>query len=471
MTGGRRVGIVLKDQRLAVVALAGNRARQVFTLEEQENPAAVLRGELEARRLKVRRASLALPRSLVTVKLLELPPAVGGSLAQMVAFELERHVPFPAEDAAFDFLPLPARRGAPQRVLVVACERRTVDRALRLLEEARLAPRSLTVACHDLLFLLGSGAKGKRTVWVHIVGDDAEILFLRGRRLHLSRSVPAGADLTDEIRKSLMHLGWEELTGLWVSGDRAQEVLASGELAGLGAAPAPPPLSPGARTAVTSLGESANGLTVLALAAALAPRQRPLNLLPAALRPRRLTWGQWVTAANVAAAALLGLALLFAQGYQSQRQLNRLNAAIRTLDPEVKAVERLMGDVEKKRRLLATLRSVEDSALHPLPLLRELTELVPADAWLTTVSLDTKGVEITGQATAANQLIPLLEGSARLEKVEFASPVTKGRDKEQFRIRASWETPPATAAAAGPAAPPTPPPAARPQATKPRGAR
>ncbi|KRT64994.1 MAG: fimbrial assembly family protein, general secretion pathway protein L, partial [Candidatus Rokubacteria bacterium CSP1-6] len=105
-------------------------------------------------------------------------------------------------------------------------------------------------------------------------------------------------------------------------------------------------------------------------------------------------------------------------------------------------------------------------ALHPLPLLRELTELVPVDAWLTTVSLDTKGVEITGQATAANQLIPLLEGSARLEKVEFASPVTKGRDKEQFRIRASWETPPATVAPAGPAGPPAAPPAARP-----RGAR
>ena len=466
MIGGLRLGIVLKDQRLAVVALSGNRARQVFTLEEQENPSAVLRGELEARRLKVRRASLALPRSLATVKLLELPPTVGGSLAQMVAYELERHVPFPAEDAAFDFLPLPSRRGAPQRVLVVACERRTVDRALRLLEEARLAPRSLTVACHDLLSLLGGRAKAKRAVWVHIAGDDAELLFLKGPRLHLSRSVPANADLTDEIRKSLMHLNWEELAGLWVSGDRAQEVLASGELAGLGAAPAPPPLSPSARTAVASLGESANGLTVLALAAALAPRHRPLNLLPPALRPRRLTWGQWVTSANVAAAALFGIALLFGQGYQSQRQLNRLNADIRALDPEVKAVERLVADVQKKRQLLATLRTVEESALHPLPLLREMTELIPADAWLTTVSLDTKGLEITGQATAANQLIPLLESSPRLEKVEFASPVTKGRDKEQFRIRASWETPPATPAPAGPPGPPAAPPAARP-----RGAR
>jgi hypothetical protein len=63
-------------------------------------------------------------------------------------------------------------------------------------------------------------------------------------------------------------------------------------------------------------------------------------------------------------------------------------------------------------------------------------------------------VELTGQATAANQLIPLLENSPRLEKVEFASPVTKGRDKEQFRIRASWEVP---RKAAPPPAPQTEP--------------
>ena len=93
---------------------------------------------------------------------------------------------------------------------------------------------------------------------------------------------------------------------------------------------------------------------------------------------------------------------------------------------------------------------------------RQLTEIIPPDAWLTTLSLDAQGVEMTGQATAANQLIPLLEGSPILEKVEFASPVTKGRDKEQFRIKAAWETPPKPVA---------PPPPAAPRATKPRGAR
>jgi Tfp pilus assembly protein PilN len=95
--------------------------------------------------------------------------------------------------------------------------------------------------------------------------------------------------------------------------------------------------------------------------------------------------------------------------------------------------------VERARRELATLRSFEEQGLHPLPLLRELTETLPGDAWLTNLSVDRSGLELGGFANAASQLIPLLEASPTLERVEFTSPVTRGRDREQFRLHASWE--------------------------------
>ena len=74
-------------------------------------------------------------------------------------------------------------------------------------------------------------------------------------------------------------------------------------------------------------------------------------------------------------------------------------------------------------------------------MLKNLTDVLPADAWLTTLTLDAKGIELVGQAASASTLIPLLENSPRFERVEFSSPVTRGRDKEQFRIRAVWEAP------------------------------
>ena len=88
---------------------------------------------------------------------------------------------------------------------------------------------------------------------------------------------------------------------------------------------------------------------------------------------------------------------------------------------------------------MTTLRSFEDQGLRPLPVLQELTDTLPADAWLTNLSVDRSGLELGGFANAASQLIPLLEASPGLERVEFTSPVTKGRDREQFRLRATWE--------------------------------
>src|SRR5207248_8841665 len=121
------------------------------------------------------------------------------------------------------------------------------------------------------------------------------------------------------------------------------------------------------------------------------------------------------------------------------RRLAALNGDIARLDTEVRATERLVKELETKRRLVTTITGIEATALRPLPVLRELTELLPNDAWLTLLSLDAKGIELTGQANTASALIPLLENSPRLERVEFASPVTRGRDREQFRIQAAWE--------------------------------
>jgi len=171
-----------------------------------------------------------------------------------------------------------------------------------------------------------------------------------------------------------------------------------------------------------------------------------------------------MTVGLAAATAVLGLIALLAPAWREQRYLSRIDAQMARIDPDVKAVDRVLRELERKRKLLAIVDGVETAGVRPLPVLRELTEALPNDAWLTTLSLDAKGVELTGAASAASTLIPLLENSPRLERVEFSSPVTRGRDnREQFRIRAAWEAGGAVAATAAAAAPPSvapPPPAA-----------
>lgn len=440
-----RLAVVLLGDRLHAAAIRQNRV-ETFVIET-DSPAAALRAELDARGLAPRTVAIGLARAAVTVKPIDLPP-VSGEMRDMVRFELERHLPFPADDAPFDFMPLPPE-GEPgaaeaRRVLIAAADRRTVDAVVRLAEEAKLRPASVTVAAHDLLALVRSDPK-RRVVWVHCAGDTADLLLFRGSAIVLSRSLPAeDGQLAAEVRRSFTVARWRNCDAVWVSGDGA--AAASAALAELDVPVTLPPYTPRAQQRLTALGESPRGALELALAVASGRGIRPLDLIPAALRPRRLTRFQWVSVGMAAATLVLSLAALVVPGFREQYRLETLNAEIRRFDREVRAVERVLGELERKRRFLATVATLEATALRPLPVLRDLTEVLPGDAWLTMMTLDTKGVELTGQAAQASVLIALLENSPRLERVEFASPVTRGRDREQFRIRAAWETPRASAA-------------------------
>ena len=456
---------MLLGERLVVASVQGTRV-ETFTVDA-EQPATALRAEIDQRRLAVRTVALGLPRAAVTVKPIDLPQ-LNGELREMVRFELERHLPFPSDDAAFDFVVLPSESPTPtaatsaQRVLVTAADRRVVEGALRLADDARLRPLSLTVAAHDLLALIPSRQRG-RVVWVHRVGENATLLFLVEGHLVLSRSVLAADDATiaSEIRRSYGVTRWRDADAIWVSGDGKLPEAARG-LETLGVPVTAPPYTAHARVLLDAITDPQRGAAEVAVAVAAGRRARPLDLLPAPLRPRRLTRQQLTTVGALAAALILGITALLIPGYRESRRLTTINRRVAALDGEVRGIERTLQELERKRRLLATIQSLESSTVRPLPILRELTDLLPSDAWLTTASLDVKGIELTGQASAASALIPLLENSPRFERVEFASPVTRGRDKEQFRIRASWEATPGTAVAA-----PRPAPARGPQSPRP----
>src|SRR5439155_347415 len=442
--------------RLGVAAIDRDRV-ETFTIEA-ENPGAALRAELDARSLAARTVAIGLSRSTVTVKPIDLP-AVAGGTQDMVKFELERHLPIPADDAAFDFVPLPpepeveAVPGEGTRVLIAAADRRLIDAALRLAEEAKLRPVSITVAAHDLLALVETDRR-HRVAWLHRNGDTAELLLLHESMVVFSRSFAAADDATllAETRRSLAGARWRSCDAIWVSGDGA----AAAPFLDLGVPISDPPWTARAERRLAQIAEP-RGALELAVATASNRSIRSLDLIPAAIKPRRFTRQEIRTGGALVVTLLLVVAALVVPGFVEGRRLARLNGEIARIDPDVRAAEKLARELDRKRQLLSTVEKINASSVQPLAVLRELTEILPSDAWVTYLAFDAKGVELTGQAGAASNLIPLLENSPRLERVEFASPVTRGRDREQFRIRAAWEAP----------APPATPP---PQAAKPPAA-
>jgi Tfp pilus assembly protein PilN len=439
-----RAGLFVDKDRLTLAVVSARGKLDCLDLDAGENPGARLADELDRHGYKRRRLRVGLDRTLVVVKVLELPRTGGADFGQMVRFELELHVPFPPEDMAgmaSDWSINSGKTQGPHRVLVGACESRTVEQALRLLREARRLPRAVSIACHDLQALLPRKLEHNRAVWAHRHDGRTDLVFLGRGLVRSSRTVPVETpeDLLREIQHSLPLLRWRDCQVLWISGDETERFLSATALTELGVAVSEPPYAPNIQTLVETLPKEHCGTALLALAVAVGSSHPRINLLPPALRPRRATRGQAVTAVMLGLTVVLGLGLLAAQTYQRDRYVNRLSQEIRRLDPEVRAVQLLAAEVAQKKKLVSSLRLVEASGLRALPFLRDLTELVPQDAWLQSLNMDSQGVEIIGQAGAASQLIPTLESSPWLERVEFTSPVTKGQGKEQFRLRANWE--------------------------------
>ena len=328
--------------------------------------------------------------------------------------------------------------GRPVRVLLVAVERRSQERVRQLLRDAGLAARLVGVAIHSLARLVTvDPARGRIVLWLE--GTDAELAVVVRGRVVGSRAFPVPTEAEARGRTLETELG-RTLAALSET-DRSEvtEVV-------VGGLPPPAfqvetlPVRVGIEVPPGFAALEDRSLPALAVALERAGRKTPAaNLLPDELRPRPFPWPLVTTAALALLTLALGAAIPTVAFVREGRALAALDADIARVAPEVQRAERLAAEVERARRELATLRSFEEQGLHPLPVLRELTDTLPGDAWLTNLSVDRNGLELGGFANAASQLIPLLEASPGLERVEFTSPVTKGRDREQFRLRATWE--------------------------------
>lgn len=437
----RRAGLLLDDNAVTLAIVSGRGPAECFTFDADDSAGTLIAAELDRRGFKRRRLRVGLDRSLTVVKILELPRSETADVDRMIRFELERHVPFPPDDIACDWSSNPGRANGPLRVLVAACEPRRLDQVIRIVREARRRPLAISVACHDLRALLPRTIEPMRVVWAHRHDGRTDLVFLGRGSVRMSRVIPIETpqELVREIQRSLAMLQWRDCAALWISGDETDRFISAPSLADLRTAVSEPPFGELGQSLVDSLPEERRGATMLALAAAMGARRPRINLLPAALRPLRASRSQLVTAAMLGLTVLLGLGFLGAQVWQRERYVRQLSQEIKRLDSEAKSVERLAANVNRKKQVLAGLRGVEAQGIRSLPFLRDLTSLLPQDAWLQALNMDAQGVEVIGQAGTASALIPALEASPWLDRVEFTSPVTKGQGKEQFRLHGAWE--------------------------------
>ena len=81
------------------------------------------------------------------------------------------------------------------------------------------------------------------------------------------------------------------------------------------------------------------------------------------------------------------------------------------------------------------LKSIKKENPLKLPVLNELTKIIPQDTWLSEVMLKDNELEIKGLSESASKLIPILENSSQFLDASFNGSITKQKEGENFAIK------------------------------------
>lgn len=418
---------------------------------------------------------LGLPRRLMILRFLDLPLVPREDLEQMLPYELERHLPFPVREAQFDFQILSKGENGRQKVLLVAIQREKLEQFMDLLELAGLRPDIVDVTCLATCNALIYRKKVlPEEVWalLDLCNHQLEVSILRegaleySRSIHLSEPSPWIEQVKQEWKVLQHHLSpqgnsqgnFPTVSQIFLSGLGATEESCISLQNDLGLPASIPSLPFRAATVrernegnttqsmfgtlgaqdhlpsfITCLGLSLRGLV---------PMPFQINLWPSEREKKRAEPPKlWITAGLLALIFSLIVGWLTIQAQKDRQSLELLKKEIASYEPRVLEVEKMQKEVKAYREKIATFREMTQVKDGQLNILKELTQLIPQNVWLTDYLYSQKkeNISIGGKADSASSLVSPLEESSLIKNVRFSSSITKLGDKEQFKLELELE--------------------------------
>lgn len=389
-----------------------------------------------------RRAYLCLPRAEAAFNRVILPAAARENLAQVLEYEMEHLVPMPRDQVYYDYS---VRDLGTDRleVLLISIPREVVRLHLEALEDAFVRPRGIVLASTAIADYLAFCRGDAQTPVALVVGagEAVELALMAGGRMLASQLLPASrvaapADLSRSLARQLSDgfvtaedvqvFRWELSNG---SGPVTPDVGEADLLS----------LAAGRLQAPAEFFEARDPALLPAVGAALdAVREStvPVNLLPAEGRAS----DEGLSLATVVLVALVGVLLLVWGGsaiVKDELLRRQVRDHVNSVEPEVRRVKALQDDIAELRKQVDILTPGHEKLFTVL--LKELSDLIPADAHLTTLNLRGNRLTLDGFARSASDLIAALEKSKHFRNVSFTSPTTRTGDKERFSLVAEIE--------------------------------
>lgn len=409
--------------------------------QQTEHLAERIKAFVQTRELASAGVYVGLSQERTLLREIVLPLAARENIAETIRYELDRYLPLPEEDLYLDFQVIGEDRDAGELHILLAASKKTD-----------------VAACMDLIAAAGMGVSGiepmaagivnglrnvdglvPETPFVLAICHRSDVMIIAGehRGLRAARVLPADDDAAAQalrIREAVAALQRSRMTGgalkLLCGGpmldDRLLEALrGQDETMGWEAIETQQLPVP----AWELLG--AHGLALKAFG------QMPvqLNMLPPALRKRPSRTGRYLRVALAALAILTVLGWFGSRALHQRLVHRRLDAELLQLDAQVRAVERLEAEIETIESRIRRLDELRRQGVPALEIIGELSQTIPATAWIRELSISGTKVILDGYADSSSELIPLLDAVPQITDVTFLSAITKGRDgKEKFRI-------------------------------------
>jgi Tfp pilus assembly protein PilN len=392
---------------------------------------------------------ICVPPELAIVQTLYFPVAAEANLAQALEYEIERQLPFRREEIYYDFLPM-GRKGDKIGLYLFAIPKKHLGGILEILGALGIKPAgvetTITAVANYLLSCQrgmagAAGVIGAHQHSVEMFGVEAVANGWKpAYKLLYAHWLPdsewaqsAGKEFLQESLAATSKLyGWgdvDEFLRSAAEGPVPYENLATlphGRLKG-GEEIAQAHVLPAVGAALGGVREAVFTTNLLKSGHAVSGRVKVLSLV------------------NMVLSCILVLGLIawgVSYPIRDELRLRQLRAENRKLEPAVAALRREEAELQKVRKELDFLSSLEARKGEVLRVLDELTRIVPTNTYLSNLRYRDGVLELQGNAENASALIPVLERSPVFENVGFNAPSNRGRDnRETFSLKANIEKP------------------------------
>lgn len=437
--------------------------------KSEEDTITTIKDTLSKLKIKKINSILVVPRSLVTVRYLQLPTTNPDELDSMIDMQVVRQIPYTREEMVYDYHITGLTEEGYTKVLLVIAHRDIISKYLRILELVGIMPDSIeldSLAIIELYKFLNRDetrilAEEKPIVILDIDYATTNIVVAQKGVPTFTRAVSIGttqlsgktpppigkdwiSEWVGEINRSLTVIQREQAVSI-------EKIIILGDYSG-GFVPMVMdklgfPVSsfdPGPYLDGISLSGVNVSITSL-LGAIREGSNTSVNLMPEEIRSSRISAQKRrvLVVTGLLIAGIIGIA-----GLTLDKKIKDRKAYLSSLEKRLSQTNPMAEELSVKKDRLALIKKQLSVSGSSLDILRELYSIIPQKTALNVfIYDDTQGVTIKGASPAMSEvfdLIPKLESSPYFEDVTSRYATRrkiKGQEITEFHIDCSITIP------------------------------